>query len=197
MNVAIICGSQRANSQSARVGSYLKKVLEAGHGCTVDWVDLGTANLPLWDADGQAKAAWAATLERCKQSDGLILITPEWSGMATPAVKNFLLMADKSIVGHKAGLLVAVSAARGGAYPISELRASGYKNNRICFIPDHLIVRNVGTVLNEGEADGKEDTYLRGQIEITLSVFMEYTSALNVVRSGKSVNDPKYPQNGM
>jgi hypothetical protein len=39
-------------------------------------------------------------------------------------------------------LIIAVSGgAGGGAYPVAELRMSSYKNSRICYLPEHLIVR--------------------------------------------------------
>ncbi len=44
-------------------------------------------------------------------------------------------------------MIVAVSSSSGGAYPIVELRASSDKNTRLCFIPDHVIVRSVGRML--------------------------------------------------
>ena len=35
---------------------------------------------------------------------------------------------------------------------VAELRASSYKNNRLCYIPENLIVRNVGSVLNDDDS---------------------------------------------
>ena len=46
----------------------------------------------------------------------------------------------------------AVSASDGGAYVIAELRMSSYKNNRLCWIPEHLIARQVKTLGNEDDA---------------------------------------------
>ncbi len=46
-------------------------------------------------------------------------------------------------------LIVAVSSGAGGAYPVAELRMSSYKNSRICYIPEQIIIRDVENVLNE------------------------------------------------
>ena len=41
------------------------------------------------------------------------------------------------------GLIVSISSGNGGAYPISELRSSSYKNSHILWIPENIIIRNV------------------------------------------------------
>ena len=40
-------------------------------------------------------------------------------------------------------LALSLPAADGGAYVIAELRMSGYKNNRLCWLPENLIARQV------------------------------------------------------
>ena len=84
--------------------------------------------------------------------------------MATPGVKNFLLNCTADEVGHKPALIVTVSATRGGSYPVAELRMSGYKNNRLTWLPEHVIVQHVEQNLNapDGTADlAKEDAIIR------------------------------------
>lgn len=93
--------------------------------------------------------------------------------MAPAGLKNFFLMWTGEVLAHKPALLVAVSSADGGSFPIAELRMSSYKNNRVCYIPDHLIIRNVEQVLNPEPEDNVEsaDTYFRQRIAYTLGVF--------------------------
>ena len=73
-------------------------------------------------------------------------MTPEWNGMATPAIKNFFLYFSSSVLFHKPALIVTVSAGHGGAYPVIELRSSGYKNTKLCYIPEHVIIREAANV---------------------------------------------------
>jgi hypothetical protein len=90
-----------------------------------------------------------------------------------------------------------VSASRGGAYPVSELRASGYKNTQICYIPEHIIVRNAKQVLNPNpENPLDEDIYLRKRIPYALNLLYSYTDALAQVRNS-GIPDYKAFGNGM
>ena len=65
-------------------------------------------------------------------------------------MKNFfLLWAATGELSHKPALPCAVSAGEGGAYVISELRMSSYKNNRLCWLPEQLIARQVKSICND------------------------------------------------
>ena len=72
-----------------------------------------------------------------------MVIAPEWHGQVPAGLKNFFLICGRAEVGHKPALITTVSSGDGGAYPVAELRMSSYKNNRICYIPEQLIIRNV------------------------------------------------------
>ena len=69
--------------------------------------------------------------------------------MVPAKLKNFLLYCSKDELAHKPALLVSVSAGLGGSYPIAELRISSYKNNRLCYLPENVIIRNIETFLND------------------------------------------------
>jgi hypothetical protein len=116
--------------------------------------------------------------------------------MACPAIKNFFIYASKTELGHKTGLLVGVSAGLGGAYPISELRASSYKNCRLCYIPEHLIVRHVEQQLNQPDASEVDDQRLRARIDYALNVLQKYSAALKPVRASIDLSLPEFA-NGM
>jgi NAD(P)H-dependent FMN reductase len=62
---------------------------------------------------------------------------------------NFMNYCGVEDVAHKPALLVSVSSGRGGAFPINQMRQLGYKNNRIMYLPEHLIVRSVEKVMNQ------------------------------------------------
>ena len=49
---------------------------------------------------------------------------------------------------HKPGLIVSISSGNGGAYPISELRSSSYKNSHILWIPENIIIRKSNPYTN-------------------------------------------------
>ena len=50
MQIAIVVGSHRKNSQSSRVGEYIAKDLaRIDHAVSVDTIDMAGNHLPLWD----------------------------------------------------------------------------------------------------------------------------------------------------
>ncbi|MGB4101535.1 MAG: NAD(P)H-dependent oxidoreductase [Alphaproteobacteria bacterium] len=201
MHIAIISGSHRAASQSRRVADYLAARLTQQNSTTTDVIDLAGNPLPLWDESAwQANSAlsqqWQPYAQRLQAADGLIVISPEWAGMAAPGLKNFLLFASAADVGHKPALIVTVSAARGGAYPVNELRTSSYKNNKLLYIPEHLIIRDVATMFAGDAPSGGDDAYLRDRTDFALNILLAYSAALGSVRQSGVTTHEKFA-NGM
>ncbi len=198
MKITIISGSHRMNSQSRKVANHVQATLIEQSICDeAEVYSLEGNPLPLWDQgiwDGneewrQRLAPLRAMLE---SSDAFVIITPEWHGQVPAGLKNFFLIVGKQEVGHKPALIISVSSADGGAYPVAELRMSSYKNNRICYIPEQVIVRNVESVLNPDPADNNPDAdrYFRERILWSLQVLAHYGHALKPVReSGITHND--------
>lgn len=203
MKTLIVSGSHRKNSESGRVGEYLKSRLGSLNVSTDNHhLDLGKTPLPLWDEEAPLgnnawKSAFEPILDKAKASDAIVLISPEWAGMATPAMMNFLLLASGTgALAHKPALIVTTSAARGGAYPISQLRSSGYKNTYLCVIPEQIIIRNVSEMLVDPTPSTQDDIYLRSRIDYALKLLGGYAKALAEVRSAGLVDTKTYP-NGM
>ena len=198
MKITIISGSHRDPSQSMKVATHIRRTLvETGISPTSEIYSLAGNPLPLWDQgiwDGDA--SWKAILDPVRAllsgSDGFVVISPEWHGQVPAGLKNFFLMCSRFEVGHKPALITTVSSADGGAYPVAELRMSSYKNNRICYIPEQLIIRNVEKVLNDDPAqnDPNADGYFRQRIEWSLKILAAYAVALKGVRdSGVTATD--------
>ena len=206
MKIGIICGSHRVKSQSGKVARFIQARLGEQKFCSEAWLlDLAGNPLPLWEEtiwtdDADWRARLAPLSEQLAASDGFVVVTPEWHGMAPAGLKNFFLMWGKGELAHKPALLVAVSAGAGGAYPIAELRMSSYKNNRICYLPEHFIVRNAEQVLNDSPAEtagnAKEDAYLRERLQYALGILGKYAEALAQVRASEACSVEKF-KNGM
>ena len=177
MSTAIIIGSHRKDSQSGKVGKFIKQRIE-NQDKSAEIISLEENPLPLYGDDSKAgKNIFEPFRKTLKEASSLVVITPEWNGMATPGIKYFFLHTSKEDVGHKPALLVGVSAGRGGAYPIAEMRSSSYKNPRVLYIPEHLIFRKVEEILNEKIPVNKNDEYMRKRTEFALSVLFEYEKA--------------------
>ncbi|MGA0198292.1 MAG: NADPH-dependent FMN reductase [Prochlorotrichaceae cyanobacterium] len=198
-NIAIISGSQRDSGNSHRVAKLTANLIsstgEPGqhHGTIVNIQDL-----PLWDEGLWGKSPlnekwsrWEPISQTLTDSDGIVIITPEYAGMASPLIANFLLIAGHKEVGHKPGLLISVSASRGGAYPIAQLRSFSTKNNSLCWIPDHVIVRDVDEFFTEINS-GKEN-YTSRKLSYSLKLLMTYAEALVEVRNSGNIDYETFP----
>lgn len=181
-HLVLVSGSSQTNSQSAKVADYLRqRWVDLGLGDCSDLIDLASDSLPLWPAPDTGKR-WLAQQAILRRATALIVISPEWNGMACPALKNFFLYAGLAELGHKPALLVGVSAGLGGAYPIAELRGSSYKNCRILYLPEHLIIRNVESMLNSGEPLDEYDQRIRARADWALRMLCQYDAALREIR---------------
>ncbi|GGF70642.1 NADPH-dependent FMN reductase [Alteromonas lipolytica] len=199
MKIAIICGSQRPRSQTAKVGHYLVNLLQAKDIETVLW-DLGEAPLSHFDdtfwsePQGALQQAWQPYREALTECDALIALTPDWHGMVPSVLKNFFLYCGTAETANKPGLIVSVSSASGGYLPVAELRISSSKNNRICWIPDHLVVRNVKQCFNAPEpGEEKDDQYIQARTLHSLRLLIEYAKALKLVRDSEVADYKTYP----
>ncbi|WP_394199799.1 NAD(P)H-dependent oxidoreductase [Shewanella waksmanii] len=184
MNLLIISSSHRAHSQSDKVGRYLAETEK--HFTHINYVELCQLDIPLWDGDSVSKqnngGDWPKLDKQVREADALVLITPEWGGMATPILKNFLLMCDNQSTAHKPVLLIAVSSGISGAYPIAELRMNALKNNKMIALPDHLIIRDVTQMLQATNTANTRDIKLRERIRYSQHMLHQYAQALAVVR---------------
>ena len=197
LNMVLVAGSGRSNSQSGKVARFLRqRLIQLGQTSeeSSGVIDLGLAPLPLWPSEDAGP--WSLYSQQLKDADALVIVAPEWNGMACPAIKNFFIYASKAEVAHKPGLLVGVSSGIGGAYPISELRASSYKNCRLCYLPEHLIVRQVEQRLNMPQAASEDDQRLRARIDYALDILTKYAIALKPVREAIDMSDAAFA-NGM
>ena len=191
MNITIIIGSHRQISNSAKIGELTKQILiKQNPALQISVVDLGKNPLPMWDEkvwEGDPK--WKEILypirKTLDQSDGLVVISPEYSGMASPALKNFFLFWGGSTLAHKPAMLVGVTdSLHNGSYPIAELRASSYKNTRILYIPDHVIVRSADDLPNTIiEIKEKEQLRTISRLQHGTKALLAYTKALMPMRA--------------
>ena len=198
MKISIIAGSHRRESESLRVAQYIQGVL-GGIGIDHTYVlSLSDNPLPLWDEgawgdDKKWAALWTPIAAELRSSDGFVIVSPEWSGMVPAGLKNFFLLCGGDLLAHKPGLIVGVSASLGGSYPVVELRTSSYKNTRICYVPDHVIIRNVGQMLKGDQPADKHDGSLRVRIEYSLRILLEYARALRCVRESGVIDLKSFP----
>lgn len=199
MKYAIISGSHRPQSQSGKVARFVAARLQALEPASSSYLlDLGKTPLPWWDegvwrGDPAIMDAWGPVSAELAGSGAAIVIAPEWGGMVPAALKNFFLLAGDGCLYHKPGLIIGVSASRNGAYPVAELRVSSYKNTHLQYISEHVIVRQVGDVLNAEAPQSDDDRALRRRLDYSLAVLGEYAKALGQVRASGVLDRKEFP----
>jgi azobenzene reductase len=204
MHITIVVGSHRPISNSAKIGSLVSQILkEKNQEINIDTIDLGKTPLPIWDEKvWQGTPEWTHILKPYRdiliKTDGLVIISPEYCGMASPALKNFFLFWTGDVIAHKPALIVGVtSTEHGGSYPISELRSSSYKNSRILYISDQVIIRSAEdfpVLINEikDEAQLRQLSRLRHCTKILLA----YSEAIQPMRANTDFQYKEFA-NGM
>jgi len=204
MKISIISGSHRNPSQSEKIGKYIEDLL-TNELPNVDpyLFSLADNPLPLWDESiWESDETWTKRLAPLKkqfsESDAFVIISPEWHGQVPSGLKNFFLMFNRFEFGHKPAFIISVSSGDGGAYPVAELRMSSYKNNRLCYIPEQLIVRDVENVFNEKAEDNNErsDSYYKERLNWCLNILLGYGKALKSMRDETEIHNDKF-SNGM
>ena len=187
MKISIISASHRNNSQSKKIlDSLQNNLLNIKSGLKVYTIDLADKSFPLWSPDKQnGKGVWGGSWKSISdnliESDGFILIVPEYGGMATPSAKNIFLLCGNGEFAHKPGLIVSISSGNGGAYPIAELRMSSYKNTHIMWIPENIIIRNVEE-FNQGAHGDNIPEWLDDRIDYVLKLLLAYASNMKPIR---------------
>ena len=197
MQIAIISGSHRYNSESDRVAAFVAKELSL-QGESPNIISLAGNPFPLWDEERWQDSArwdsvWGPTSAILKASEAFVLVVPEWGGMVPPALKNFFLLCQSGELAHKPALIISVSSGINGAYPIAELRASSYKNTRICYLPEQVIVRSCQKALLEEDILNSKDAELHDRIIYSLRLLREYAKALEGVRASGVVDLARFP----
>jgi len=94
MRIEIISGSPRPNSITRRVALHLHRLLKENTEHTIGLIDLKDWNLPLmqpvFTSIDNTPEPWKTLSKRVFEADGFILMTPEYNGSYSPAMKNLL-----------------------------------------------------------------------------------------------------------
>ena len=109
MKISIISSSHRKHSQSKKISDLLHdNLLNIKSELEICLLDLAEKSLPLWSPDkkngkGIWGETWSSISSNLNNSDGFILVVPEYGGMATPVAKNIFLLCGNGELAHKPG----------------------------------------------------------------------------------------------
>lgn len=117
MKIEIISGSPRINSVTRRVALHLKNQIKVTTEHEVDIIDMKDWAVPpvqsVWVSVDKAPTEFQPLAKRIFDADAYILVTPEYNGSYSPALKNLLDHFPKR--NHKPfGIVTASPGAMGG-----------------------------------------------------------------------------------
>ncbi len=124
MNIEIISGSPRKESNSHRVALFLQKYLALHTQHSINILDVRDWNLPLlqqvFTSVDNTPDAFKPLAKRMFAADAYILVSPEYNGSYSPALQNLLDHFPKQA--HKAfGIVTASPGAMGGMRATQQL----------------------------------------------------------------------------
>lgn len=191
--IAIISGGHRPSGNSPRIARHIEAELQKRHHQTF-LLDLSDNTLPFWDEGlwgveplaEKWQTLWAPIAEQLQAAEGLVIVSPEYHGMAPAKLINFFLLCGNGpLVAHKPALLVTDSSSLGGAYPAMELRGVSTKNNRMVYLPEHLIVRNANDMFtaNPAPEHAENARRLAERLQWTLAMLETYIAGFNTIRA--------------
>ena len=117
MRIEILSGSPRANSVTRRVALHLQSFLRASTQHEIGVIDLAEWELPymqsVFSSVQNTPDEWKPLSQRVFDADAFILVSPEYNGSYSPALKNLLDYYPKQH--HKAfGIVTASTGSMGG-----------------------------------------------------------------------------------
>lgn len=188
MNISIVSGSPRKNSVTFRVALFLKKILEEKTDHSVEIIDVRNYNVPpmlqeVINCVDNAPEELKSLAAKMFATDAFILLTPEFNGSYTPALKNLFDHFPKQV--HKT---FAIATASPG--PMGGMRATQQMQLLINALfgigsPYMLVVGGVekkfdaeGTLLDHS-FQNMIDTFIHEFLWLAQSVKPELKSAYN------------------
>lgn len=198
MKLVVVSGSHRIESQSERVSKFCMELANQ-KGFEANLINLAGNPFPFWDESiwnvgvkQWSKGVFKEAAQLLDEASAAIIVSPEWSGMVPPGLKNFFLLAEASLA-HKPVLLVGITTGMSGTWPIAELKISSSKNTRIVYIPEHVILRHVDKLLVGPSPVDLADQWVRSRLAYSIEILGEYSKALAAVRASGKIDMKTFP----
>ena len=189
MKIEIISGSPRQESLTARVAIYLQKHLSEITDAEIGIIDLREYKLPfvqkVWTSIDAVPEQWKELGERVFSADAFILVTPEYNGSYSPAMKNLLDHFPKQL--HKPfGIVTASPGAMGG------MRASQQMINLVAalfgIVSPHMLIVPAVDKKFDSEGDLTDPTFFKA-IELFTNEYIWLVNKI-VVKKEEQVLQP-------
>jgi NAD(P)H-dependent FMN reductase len=151
MNVAILLGTVRQGRQSHRAAYYLEKQLKK-QGVNTDLIDLAKHPLPVFGSPESGGSSTRKIINdigmRLEQADALILVTPEYHGSFSGALKNALDYYWSEFQKKPVGVVAASSGRMAGINAATQLQHVILSLGAFP-LPSKFLVSNINQAFND------------------------------------------------
>lgn len=181
MKIIVISGSPREQSVSRRIARHLLGVLTFKGIDQVDFVDILDEGLApvqtVWNREDLIPESHREIYQKMDEADGFILVSPEYNGGYSSAMKNFLDHFPKRVFQRKSwGIATGSTGAMGGMRASQQMILLGAGFSAVV-CPRMLITPQMD---RKFDVEGKlTDDGFQLQIEGFIDEFMWLTSALS------------------
>lgn len=187
LNLAIVVGSVRTGRQSHKAAYYLEKKLKARKDINVTIIDLLEYEVPLLEERLGKLVNPHETVKRAgeilKDTDAIILVSPEYHGGMSGVLKNFLDYYTQEITRKPIGVVTASGGKFGGINASSELQKFILAVGSFP-MPKKFIIPFISQAFDD------EYNVLNDETEKNADVFMnEFMWFANTITAGKMVHD--------
>ena len=181
MKIIVLSGSPREQSVSRRIARHLVGALQAREIDRVDFVDIRDEGLApiqiVWNREDLIPESHRENYQKMDEADGFILVSPEYNGGYSSAMKNFLDHFPKRVFQRKSwGIATGSTGAMGGMRASQQLILLGAGFSAVV-CPRMLITPQMDRKFDvEGNLT---DDGFQQQIDGFIDEFLWLTSALS------------------
>ena len=183
MKIAILLGSIRAERQSHKVAQYLEKKLN-DFGLETDLIDLALDPLPLMGEivtqDEHVRSRIEKLGKRLNQAQAIILVTPEYHGSFSGALKNALDFYWAEFQRKAIGVVATSSGKMGGINASTQLQHVVLSLGAYP-LPVKLLVPEIHLAFNEQD-EAVNERFI-SSTEKFVTEFLWYADAINAKKS--------------
>jgi NAD(P)H-dependent FMN reductase len=170
-NISIISSSVRNGRNSHRVALYFKNYLEENNIANVKIIDLKTLDFPIFEERlqiiSEPTEAMLSLADDIKNSDGIIVVTPEYNGGYPASLKNVIDLLYAEWKRKPIGIATVSAGAFAGSQVITSLQFSLWKIGALV-VPAMFPVATVEKSFNEtGDPSDQEATDKRAKAFIS------------------------------
>lgn len=179
MKIAIISGSVRENRQTIRVSLHLTDRLKSESEHQVEHIDLAETDLPVMHERlrmlQKPDPAWLSFGQKVNEADAIIIVSPEYNGSYSGALKNALDYLKSEYTKKPFGIVTVSSGQYGGINASHHLESwvlhvKGYPS------PFKLLVPHVEELFN---ADGEvQQAGFEKQVSVFIQEFLWLARAI-------------------